>query len=495
MKVALTHSDKMKNIVGREPESKLLRSIWEANQPALVAIYGRRRVGKTYLVRSLFGDDPNYIEITGTKEGSLVDQLHNFIDGFAERFAPGFELKPPTSWRQAFTMLTEKFSTISSEERITLFLDELPWLATPKSRLVQNLDYFWNRHWSKFKNLRVIVCGSAASWMLNKLINAKGGLYNRITQSILLKPFNLLQTEEFLHSLNNKYTRKQILDLYMVMGGIPFYLNQVKRSKSIIQNINDLCFREDGLLYTEFNRLFSSLFDNSEIHFNVVSALATKPLGMSSAELAQKLQLKLGGRFIEKLSELEATGFIKRFVPLGKQQRDSYYQLIDEYSSFYLNWIHPFVIRNQSPSEENYWHIQIDKPAWNSWAGFAFEKVCLKHLSQIKSALGLTGISAKTGSWQFRSKINKTLTGAQIDLVFDRDDGVVTLCDMKYSQKLYSLDKSAATNIMNKIKVFEENFPTKKQVTLALITTVGFKKSIWSEELITHTVVLDELFQ
>ncbi len=482
-------------IVGREQECNLLQDIWNSDQAALIALYGRRRVGKTHLIRNLFGKEKHYIEITGSKDGALADQLHNFIDGFSECFAPGFELKPPTSWRKAFTMLTQKFGEISPNERITLFLDELPWLATPKSRLLQNLDYFWNRHWSKLRNLRVIVCGSAASWMLDKLINAKGGLYNRVTQTLLLKPFTLLQAEKFLQYLKVNYTRKQILDLYMITGGIPFYLNQVKRSKSVVQNINDLCFRQDGLLYGEFTRLFASLFKESDHHFEIVKTLAAKPQGMSANELSQKLKLTFGGRFSKKLSELEVTGFIKKFVPLGKKQRDSYYQLIDEYSLFYLNWIYPFAVRNESPPDDNYWHIQIETPKYNSWAGASFEKICFKHATQIKAALGLSGIPAKIGSWQLRSKKGDLKFGAQIDLVFDRNDGVITLCDVKYSHKTFSLDKTTAVNVANKIKVFEESYPTKKQITMALITTIGIKKTIWFEELITQTVLLDDLFR
>lgn len=492
--MAITLGVNMTLIIGREQESQLLNDIWNADQAALIAIYGRRRVGKTHLVRELFSKEKNYIEITGSKDGSLADQLHNFIDGFAECFAPGLELTPPASWRKAFSMLTKKFKEISPDEKITLFLDELPWLATPKSRLLQNLDYFWNRHWSKLKNLRVIVCGSAASWMLDKLINAKGGLYNRVTQTLLLQPFMLGQVEQFLHYLKIKYTRKQILDLYMVTGGIPFYLNQIKRSKSVVQNINDLCFREDGLLYSEFLRLFASLFKESDHHFEIIKALAEKPQGMSSKDISKKVKLTFGGRFSKKLSELEATGFIKRFVPLGKQQRDSYYQLIDEYSMFYLQWIHPFVLRNESPPESNYWHLQIDTPTWNSWAGSAFEKICFKHANQIKKALGLTGISAKMGSWQIRSNKGENKSGAQIDLILDRDDGVITLMDAKYSQKPYSLDKATALNIANKITVFEVNFPTNKQITMALITTVGFKKTIWSEDLINQIILLNDLY-
>lgn len=485
----------MNTIIGRQAEQQLLQDIFKKKQAAFIAIYGRRRVGKTHLVRSLFGDHENYVEITGTKDGNLSEQLNNFTEGFSEAFAHGLELKAPKSWEKAFQQLTEKIKQQAElNKKVIIFLDELPWLASPKSKLIQKLDYAWNRHWSKYDNVVLITCGSAAAWMLNNLINAKGGLHNRVTKSILLKPFNLQQTEQFLKHLKINYKRKQITDIYMAFGGIPFYLNQLEKSKSAIQNINDICFKENGLLYGEFDRVFASLFKNSSICKAITKYLALHPYGKDATSIAKHLGENFGGRLTERLHELTAAGFINRFTPIGKKKRDSYYRITDEYSSFYMQWIEELAAKNIAPGEQNYWHTQIKSSKYKAWSGFAFERICNKHIPEIQKALQLSNITCLASSWRYAPKQKTTAQGAQIDLLLDRDDGVITLCEIKYNDKPTSIDKATALNIANKVKIFEQNFKTTKQVTVALISGYGFKPTVWSEDLINQSVALDDLF-
>lgn len=481
------------NLIGRQKEKALLEKIISSKQAEFVAVYGRRRVGKTYTIQQCLSHKGLYLECTGTKDGSLKDQLLNFIQSFAATFYPGAPLRTPKSWREAFELLTQEIKK-HPNKKIILFFDELPWLATRKSGLLQNLDYFWNTQWSKHPQVKLIVCGSAASWMLSHLINAKGGLHNRVTQSLLLEPFTLTETKSFLDQKKIKLTERQVLDLYMVMGGVPHYLNQLDSTKSIAQNINDLCFKKEGLLYEEFSRLFRSLFEAAELNLHIVKMIAQKHYGIAFTELAQKVEKKAGGRFQERLHELEAAGFIQRFLPYGRKKRDHYYKVIDEYCLFYLKWIIDLVEGRELPKGADYWSRIIKTPQWFNWAGYSFETICYKHVDKIIKKLGLDGIGCFVSHWCYRADSTQKEEGAQIDLLLDRDDGAITLCEIKCTDQPFAIDKTYAKTLLNKIDVFEKSLKKPKQIFLAIITASSFKQNAWSEELVHHTVELKDLF-
>ncbi len=484
----------MRNLIGREKEINFLQLIWEAKEAEFVALYGRRRVGKTYLVREFFSKKGIYIEFTGLKDGSMDDQLRNFTQKISDTFYNAIPLQVPSSWNDAFRLLTQELEKLPRTKKITVFLDELPWLATKRSGLIQNLDYFWNTYWSRLPNLKLIVCGSAASWILDNLINAKGGLYNRITRTLLLRPFTLAETKKFLKSKGAKFNDKQILDIYMVMGGVPHYLKQIKRSKSVAQNINDICFQVEGLLYKEFSKLFASLFDNAEMSLAIVRAIAKNRHGISSGTLGEKIGKHSGGRLNTWLQELEASGFIQRFIPYSRKTRGHYYRVTDEYTLFYLNWIDKLPAQGEW-TQPDYWQQVAKTPAWHSWAGYAFESVCYKHIEPIRRALKLNKTICHAGTWRYLpEKKKQDETGAQVDLLFDREDGVITLCEIKYSGKQFLLTKADAKNLINKMDVFEKHISTSKQVNWAMVTTLGLKKNIWSEDLIDATLTLEDLF-
>ncbi|MBS0626980.1 MAG: ATP-binding protein, partial [Verrucomicrobia bacterium] len=341
---------------------------------------------------------------------------------------------------------------------------------------------------------KLIVCGSAASWMISNLINAKGGLHNRITKSILLEPFNLAETEDFLNELKIKLPQKQVLDLYMIIGGIPYYLEQLNPSLSLSKNINELFFKKDGLLYGEFNRLFNSLFDNSELNMRIVKEISKHHYGVSCLNLVNSLGKKTGGRFKERLQELEACGFIERVLPYGKKKRDHYYRVIDEYVLFYLKWVLDMEEGKGLPRGVDYWSKLSKSAAWFSWAGYAFENVCYKHIDQIISALNLQDVSCFCSYFQQRASSSDD-EGAQVDLLLDRDDGAITLCEIKYSNVIFTVDKACAKNLMKKMEVLEKSLKEPKQVFLSMITTAGVKKNLWSEELISNVVLLKDLFK
>ena len=482
----------MKKIIGRKNEQEILKKIWASKEAELVAVYGRRRVGKTFLIREYFESQERYFELAGKKDAPPSEQLENFAESFSKTFYAGIEMLPPKNWRDALTLLTREMEKAPKKKHL-LFFDELPWLATRKSGFIQALDYFWNSHWCRMPNTKVILCGSAASWMLEHLINARGGLHNRLTRTIQLQPFNLHETQEYLLSRKVRLNEKHLLDLYMSIGGIPYYLNYVEAGKSAEQNIQEICFTPTGVLFTEFKRLFASLFQNAELNLRIIREIAYKREGISREELLKKLNISSGGSFKKRLNELQAAGFIQGFMPYRHKKKEQYFRVIDEYSSFYLTWIDP--IAEKGFPQPNYWKLCTRTPHWLSWTGYAFESVCFKHLPQILYALHLNSIACEIGNWRFKPIKKSKEIGVQIDLLFDRQDNAVTLCEIKYSSNKYVIDKAYAKNLHRKLDIFQVKTKTPKQLFLALITTHGVKKNLWSEELVTNQVILNDLFR
>ena len=483
-----------KKIIGRKPEIKILKDIFTSSEAEFLAIYGRRRVGKTHLIREYFSEKGVYFEVTGQKDGTKHDQLENFIMKFSEKFHKSLPLRIPSNWKKAFSLLNDQIEATDKSKKIILFLDELPWLASKRSNLLQVLDYFWNAYWSKKSNFILIACGSAASWMLDNLINAKGGLYNRLTKVISLRPFNLNGVQKFLKSRGIILNFQQILDIYMVFGGIPHYLKQINKGQSASQIINKVCFQKDGLLYGEFNRLFKSLFEHADIHESIVKAIANQRHGISRENLIKFTGISSGGGLNRRLEELEASDLIQSYVPLGRKKKEHYYRICDEYTFFYLKWIESLKKKGIEGGKA-YWKNQAKTSKVLSWKGYAFESICLKHVDQICTALDLENIHCNTGSWRFLPKKGEKKTGAQIDLIFDREDGVVTLCEIKYSDKVFLVDKGCVKQLANKIDIFEKYFPTNKQIFFAMITTKGIKHTIWSEDIVHNEIVLSDLFR
>jgi len=484
-----------KNIIGREAEKRTLEQILNSPNAEFLAIYGRRRVGKTHLIREFFEGKGLFFELTGQKDAGLKTQLQNCYRSIQEIFKPQLPLKIPESWKDAFYLLTKLMESQPEKEKKIVFFDELPWLSSRRSGLLQALDYEWNHKWSKLNNCVLITCGSAASWVIDNLINAKGGLHNRITQIINLRPFSLSESDQYLRSRGIRLKKHQLLDLYMVMGGIPHYLNLVAKGKSSVQITNELCFQEAGYLYSEFPRLFKSLFDQAEVHHRIIREIVKKRNGISRNDLLQATGIKTGGTFRKRLNELKESGFIGEYVPYGKSKKTFFVKVIDEYTLFYFHWIEP--IKNQMAIgyNPNYWLNAFKAPKYQSWSGYAFEAICMKHIAQILACLKLDGLSIEIGSWRYIPPVKSKEKGAQVDLLIDRTDNCINLCEIKYSNKIYSITKDYAKNLANKITVFSEKSKTKKQIFLTMITTMGIKKNIWSEDLVSSEILLADLFK
>ncbi len=483
-------------IVGRENEKDILHDVFERLGADFLAIYGRRRVGKTYLVRNIFNKLPCvYFETTGLKDGTLKEQLEILKSNIEKAFNLKIKNTPKT-WFEGLNLLTECIEFQSKDRKIVLFFDELPWIATPRSRFIQALDHFWNTRWSTLPNLKLIVCGSAASWMLENLIRAKGGLHNRLTGVIPLKPFTLYETEQYLHYRGARFNHRQILEIYMAMGGIPHYLNGIEKGLSPAQNINKICFNRNGLLFNEFSYLFESLFNDSSTHIELIRIIADARYGIDKEELLAKAKLSSsGGTFKLRLNELEEAGFITSFIPYMNKKKGVFYRVIDEYTLFYLRWIEPLISKLKLTLQHtNYWESRMQSQEWKIWSGYAFEAICLKHIEQIKEALGIRSIVSEIGSWRYVPR-NKTEKGAQIDLMIDRADGIINLCEIKYCNGLYTLSKAVAENIESKKQIFQSHLHVDKSILVTMITPVGLKYNEYTSSLVHSDVILEDLFR
>lgn len=453
------------DMVGRESEIELLEKNYTSDRSEFIALYGRRRVGKTYLIRTLFKERFTF-QITGLANASHQEQLLNFHIAIKDQY-PELANEKKASWLENFQLIKRCIEK-SRQKKKVIFIDELPWFDTARSGFIQALEHFWNSWASARNDVMLIVCGSAASWMIHNLINNKGGLHNRVSQRMRINPFTLHECEELMKFRKITLDHYQLVQLYMVLGGIPFYWDKVEKGQSAAQNINNLCFAANGLLRTEFTTIFKSLFSNAERHEAIVAALAKKSKGLTRDEIIVETSLTNGGGFTRLLDELEESGFIRKYIPYGKKNRNSLYQLSDFYSFFYLKFI-----KNSSLNDENIWMKAIDSPQYRAWSGYAYEQVCLAHVPEIKKALGISGIETHTSSWK---SINPA-EGAQIDLVIDRRDGVINICEMKFSINPFSIDKKYDAELRNKIGTFKTETKTRKSVFLTMFTTFGLQQN------------------
>lgn len=477
-------------IIGREKEKKQLNKILGSKESELLVIYGRRRVGKTYLIREYFSNKKCLLmHVTGVDKSPMKTQLKKFSDAFSQTFLNSIPIEIPQSWDNAFKLLDQQIK-LNPTSKIVVFLDELPWLATRKSDLLKTIDSYWNQYWSHLKNIVVVLCGSSASWMIKNIIYNKGGLHNRVTCEIFLSPFSLSETKEFLRYRGINLNNRHILEIYMAIGGVPYYLKYVEKNLTAEENIQEIFFRKNAPLFDEFNKLFQSLFNNAPAYIEIIRLTAQVRNGLTRSELQSSAKLSTnGGRLSERLSNLCRSGFLEEYTPWGRKTGE-YYKVIDEFCLFYLTWVGEGKNRKFT---NNYWLEKSRSQTFISWSGYTFESICFKHIEQITKALNIkTGI--EVGSWRFIPR-KHTETGAQIDLLIDRTDSSVTLCEIKYSNTPYVIDKSYAENLMRKIKIFTDKLKINKQIFLSIIAANGIKKNRYSEEMVNGIVTLDDLFE
>ena len=471
-------------MVGRKVEKEELLSALEAEDSQFIAVYGRRRVGKTYLIRETF----NYkfaFQHTGLAKGSLLEQLAEFQESL--RQAGMKRPSRPKSWMDAFHMLSDLIAGIDNDGKKVIFIDELPWMDTMRSNLLSALEHFWNGWASARKDIVLIVCGSATAWVQKKILNNYGGLHNRVNIKIRVMPFTLGECEQYMQSRDIEISRKQMTIGYMAMGGIPYYWSLMNKKWSLDQNIDNLFFSNDGQLHKEFDALYASLFKSPEPYMKVVMALASVRQGMHRDEIIKATKLSDNKIFCDVLRDLEECGFIRKYMAVGKKVRDAFYQLIDNYTLFYLNFI-----KENKENDEHFWTNSVDTPLRYAWSGLAFERLCLWHIPQIKSALGIRGVISSVYSW--RTEANEEHPGAQVDLLIDRRDDIINLCEMKYADDEYAFNNEEEKKMRNRKTAFKLETKTRKSVHTTLVTTYGLRKNSHSD-FVQSVVTMDDLFR
>lgn len=471
-------------LIGRDAEIKHLESIALSKEAEFVVVYGRRRVGKTFLVNTFFGDKYTF-KLTGLAKKSKREQLANFTVSL-NRYGSGSKYKKPRTWYEAFNMLRDMLEQVRVKGKRVVFIDELPWMDSRGSNLVSALEHFWN-DWAVTQNdLILVVCGSATSWITKKILKNRGGLHNRVTQKIYIRPFTLAECKEYLRSRDIIMEDKEIAECYMIMGGIPFYLKNIRRGASLSQNVDEMFFADKGRLDDEFTSLYTSLFQKSDNYIKVVQALSTKNKGLTREEILKATKLKNNGHFTTILQDLTNCDFIRSYRGYGNKSKMSIYQLIDPFSLFYYKFI-----KSNGKTDKAFWQYQIGTRQHDTWAGLAFEQLCLNHHKQIEQALGIAVISTKVYSWTAPQAAEEQ---AQIDLIIKRADKVINVCEMKFYDGDYVVKKKDHDDIERRVRAFRAANEIRQAIHPVLVITYGLAKNQYSS-IFQNVVTLKDLFK
>ncbi len=471
-------------MIGRKHEIEQLIATYESGQSEFVAVYGRRRIGKTFLITEAFGNRFAFHH-TGLREGGTKKQLEQFR--LSLRQQGYYDCPRIKDWLEAFFEL-ERFLEKSPAQRKVVFLDEIPWLDTPRSGFLSALESFWNG-WAVFrKDIVLVVCGSATSWIIKNIIRNKGGLYNRVRTRIKLFPFTLAECESYANSeLHLGYGRREIMECYMALGGVAYYWSLLRRGLSPAQNFDALFFSPQDGLRTEYDELYRSLFRNPLRYMEVVELLGTRRTGYTRDEMIRGLGTVSGGDLTKILADLEECGFVRKYMPSGHGKNGGVYQLVDGYTLFYFSFV-----KGNSARDGDFWQHSVGDGRLNAWRGFAFERVCLAHVAQVKAALGISGV--KTEAYSLRVSPDENGHGAQIDLLIDRRDGIVNLCEMKYANGKYSITVDESERIRNRIEAARKLFGKNRTIHLTMITQDGIIRSPNSWD-VQSVITLDDLFR
>ncbi len=472
-------------MVGRKPQLEQIELLKKSNKSEFVAIMGRRRVGKTYLIDNAFADTICF-QMSGIQKGSTKVQLQNFQRKLLVCNKKKKITNAPKDWGEAFFQLQEYLETLSKKKKQAIFLDELPWMATAKSIFLQHLAHFWNDYLSKQNHFILIICGSASSWLVKQVTNDKGGLHNRITSVIKLEPFSLLETSLFLASKNIQFAVQDVAKIYMAMGGIPYYLDDIQKGESATQAIERMCFEPGGKLNIEYDNLYKALFKNAHIHERIVTTISSAQKGMLRSEIILKSKVQDGGPFNRAMQELLDCGFIITVNQYGQKKRDEVYKLHDEYTAFY----HRFIKTNKKFTK-GMWLQLAATQSYKSWLGHAYELLVFRHLPQVKQKLGIAGIYSEVSAHYYNMGKQG---GLQIDLLIDRKDNTINYCEMKYYEDNFAFTKTFSDSIKEKMIQFKNVSKTRKQIFLTMITNYAIKENEYSLELMQNNIVLDDLF-
>ena len=470
-------------LIGRYNECKRLDLCVKEEKAQLVVVYGRRRVGKTFLIDEYFKNGFAF-RLTGEHGATRDRQLRNFANELTTE--TGSKQNVPADWKEAFFELKQYLASTSDDEKQVVFFDEMPWMDTQNSGFLGEFEYFWNSFGAKQNNLIFIVCGSSTSWMVEHIEHNKGGLFNRLTCRIYVEPFTLGETEAYLESRGISWSRYDICECYMIMGGIPYYLSLLRPDLSYAANIDNMFFRKKAELWDEFQHLFYTLFKNGDAYINIVEQISKKRSGLTRSEIADATGISTSGNLTKILRALEYSGFIKVNGIFGKKKKEALYYVSDYYTLFYLKFI-----KDRRGIDERFWTNSIMSPSKYAWAGYTFEMLCLDHIKQIKKGLDIGGVLSEESAWNIKG--DEDHDGAQIDLLIDRQDRVINLCEMKFSTDEYVIDKEYDRILRNKAESFRRETKTKKNLIITMITTYGIKENKYSS-IVGSRLTMDDLF-
>ena len=466
---------------GRDEECRLIEKYLSSNHSEFVAVYGRRRVGKTVLLRQALNDSLCF-SFTGMANVKNSEQLLNFNITLRRYY---LEAKASANWLEAFDQLQDYVESCTQEQKV-IFIDELPWLDTPKSNFMPAFEHFWNGWASGRSDIKLFVCGSATSWMLDNIINNHGGLHNRVTHEMYLEPFSLGQCKQYFEAYHFGYSDRELAEFYMIFGGVPYYMSLMEKTLSVSQNVDRLIFSPKGELRNEKENLFRSLFRHSDDYVTILDAISEKRKGLTRAEILEVTKLDNNALFTKRLEELEKCSFIRHYEDYSKRQRNTLYQLVDPLTHFWSN-----VVEQNKHRDEQFWSHSQNSPLFNNWAGLAFEMLCLNHVPQIKQALGISGIQTDIYSWRTPLGV---MPGAQIDLVIDRADRCVNICEMKFSRAEYEIDNAEREKIENRILQFQNHAEPRKSIRLTMVTSYGVKRNTHSS-IVQNEITLVDLMR
>lgn len=472
-------------IVGRKEEITSLKSCFDSGKPEFVALYGRRRVGKTFLVEQMFGDKFKFY-VTGVIDGKKEDEISVFHNALK---SAGYAGAKPDSWYDAFTILRQVLGKkLKQKRRCVIFIDELPCFDTPNSHFLNAFGNFWNEWCTLHPEIMLIVCGSATTWMIKNIVDSHGGLHNRMTHELHLHPFTLSETEQYLKTKGVLWDRLSIIQIYSILGGVPYYMSLIRDNESVSQTVDRLFFSQTGEMRNEFTRLFNSLYNSPEPYIKLIGLLCKNKSGLTRNEISSQLAIESNGHLTEYLDNLEKCDFVRQYHvkdKSGKRLKTSggIYQVIDFFTIFHYTFL------TKQTTDINYWSHHLNTPEQNNWKGLSFERVCLCHIEAIKKALGISAISTEYFSW----RSTEVEPAAQIDLLIERADRVVNVCEMKFSEGEYCIQKSEDLKIRNRMEAYRNETNTKKAIIPVLVTTFGLQRNTYSSN-IKNVVTMDDLF-
>ena len=483
-------------MIGRERERTDLENLITSDKSEFVAVYGRRRIGKTFLIRETcryqFAFEHTGLKNTySDKDGNEIpvkDAMKKQLSEFAvslRRYGRAKKSKPK-DWFAAFHLLEELLEQQPVGRKI-VFIDECPWMDTPRSDFLAALDHFWNGWCTMRKDIVLIICGSAASWVMNKIDEDVGGLHNRLSRHIYLRPFTLHECEEFARVKGVVMNRMQLLECYMIFGGVPYYWDLLRRDFGLAQNVDALLFAPGGELRKEYSHLYASLFRKPELYLAIIRALGRKKCGMTREEIVRQANVPSNGRLSDMLKVLEQCDFIRSYSTPNKAKQDRVFQLIDNFTLFYFR----FIEGNDNPPED-YWSVFSGTQEARIWRGLAFERIALLHIAQIKRKLGISGVITRQFAWRNRSVDGKG-EGSQIDLVIERNDAITNLCEIKCTAEPFEITDAYDAHLRNRREIYLNETGTGNAVHLTFISAAGLKKNANAGD-VQSEVVLDDLF-